>query len=289
MRPLHHHFRQWQRLRSSLLGLGPARATVLLSALAALSALALSQGLRWLAGEGVDAPSALLALACAGAIAPLIAWPLLRLWADAEAARARLDVLATRDDLTGAYNRRQFLVLADREWARCRRYGIPAAMLMIDVDRFKRINDLNGHLAGDLMLREVARSVAGTLRQPDLLGRFGGDEFIVFLPHTDTLGALDAAERVRDHVTRLAFEWRGQAIRAMVSVGVVSLDAEHDTLGAWIADADLALYAAKDAGRNCVRTPPVPHPHRPPRGDILPTRHDGHDDEARGPWGKLAD
>jgi diguanylate cyclase (GGDEF)-like protein len=198
-------------------------------------------------------------------------------------------VLATRDDLTGAYNRRQFLVLADREWARCRRYPMSAAMLMIDVDHFKRINDLNGHLAGDLMLREISRAITATLRQADLFGRFGGDEFIVFLPHTDTLGALDAAERIRDNVARLALEWRGQAIRAMVSVGAASLDGEHDTLGAWIADADLALYAAKDAGRNCVRTPPVPHPHRPPRGDILPTRHDGHDDAARGPWGKLAD
>lgn len=288
MRVFPSSIRLWQRLRRGLLGLGPARATVLLSALAALSALALSQGVLWAAGLSVEASGALLALACASVIAPLLAWPLLRLWTDAEAARARLDVLATRDDLTGAYNRRQFLVLADREWARCRRYGIPAAMLMIDVDHFKRVNDLHGHLAGDLMLREIARAVAGTLRQADLFGRFGGEEFIVFLPHADTLGALDAAERIRDQVAHIALEWRGETIRTTVSVGAVSLDLEHDTLGAWIADADLALYTAKDAGRNCVRTPPTPHPHRPPRGDILPTR-DGHDDEARGPWGKFAD
>lgn len=285
MRPLHHSIRHWQRARRGLLTLGTGRATLLLTALSALAALAVSQGVLWLAGHDSNAAAALLALACAGAIAPLLAWPLLRLWADAESARARLDVLATRDDLTGCYNRRQFLVLADREWARCRRYGTVAAMLMIDVDHFKRVNDLHGHLAGDLMLREIAHAVARTLRQPDLLGRFGGEEFIVFLPHADTLGALDAAERIRDQVARLALEWRGQTIRTTVSVGAVSLDAEHDTLGAWIADADLALYAAKDAGRNCVRTPPSPHPHRPPRGDILPTRQD---DEARGPWGKLA-
>ena len=203
MRPLHHHIRQWQRLRRGLLALGTARATLLLSALAALAALLLSQGALWLAGRGLEASVALLALLCAGVIAPLLAWPLLRLWAEAEAARARLDVLATRDDLTGAYNRRQFLVLTDREWARCRRYEMSAAMLMIDVDHFKRVNDLHGHLAGDLMLREIARTVSGTLRQPDLFGRFGGEEFIVFLPHTDTLGALDAAERIRDNVARL--------------------------------------------------------------------------------------
>jgi diguanylate cyclase (GGDEF)-like protein len=289
MRPLYHQIRLWQRLRRGLKSLGPARATVLLSSLAALGALVLSQSALWLTGHRGDASAALLALACAGLIAPLVAWPLLRLWTDAEAARARLDVLATRDDLTGAYNRRQFLVLADREWARCRRYATPAAVLMIDVDHFKRVNDLHGHLAGDLMLREIARAIGGTLRQADLFGRFGGEEFIVFLPHADTLGALDAAERIRDNVSRIALEWRGQTIRTTVSLGVASLDAEHDTLGAWIADADLALYSAKDAGRNCARTTPTPHPHRPPRGDILPTRHDGHDDEARGPWGKLAD
>lgn len=284
MRPLHHHIRLWRGLRRSLMALGPGRATVLLTASAALLALALGQAVLLAAGIGMSATAALLTLACAIAVTPLVTWPLLRLWADAEAARARLDVLATRDELTGIYNRRQFLVLADREWGRCRRYGIASAMLMIDVDHFKRVNDLHGHLAGDLMLREIARTIGGTLRQADLLGRFGGEEFLVFLPHTDTLGALDAAERIRDGVARIALEWRGETIRTTVSVGVVSLEAEHDTLGALIADADLALYTAKDAGRNCVRTPPSPHPHRPPRGDILPTRQDG-----EAPWGKHAE
>jgi hypothetical protein len=101
---------------------------------------------------------------------------------------------------------------------------------------------------------QIARAAGGTLRQPDLFGRFGGEEFIAFLPHTDTLGAIDAAERIREAVTRLALEWRGQSMRATVSVGVISLDRGHVSLGALIADADLALYTAKDAGRNCVRT-----------------------------------
>jgi diguanylate cyclase (GGDEF)-like protein len=240
-----------------LLAWGPERATLALTALAALMALAVSQVALLVAGLGLQPVAAMAAVLVTGLVAPLILWPLTTLWADAESARRQLDVLATRDDLTGALNRRQFLVLADREWARCRRYEMSAALLMFDVDHFKRVNDLHGHLAGDLMLREMSQAVARTLRHADLFGRFGGEEFIAFLPHTDTLGALDAAERIRDAVARLSLEWRGQQVRTTVSVGVVSLGNDHDSLGALIADADLALYAAKDAGRNCVRTAPV--------------------------------
>jgi diguanylate cyclase (GGDEF)-like protein len=245
---------RWQRARRVLLSFGPAGATLVLTLAAALMALAVSQGTLLLAGLGPNAMAGAMALLCAGLVAPPILWPLIRLWADAEAARADLDVLATRDDLTGVLNRRQFLVLAEREWARCIRYEMSAALLMIDVDHFKDINDRHGHLAGDLMLREIARAAGGTLRQPDLFGRFGGEEFIAFLPHTDTLGAIDAAERIREAVTQLALEWRGQTMRTTVSLGVISLDRSHESLGALIADADLALYTAKDAGRNCVRT-----------------------------------
>ena len=186
----------------------------------------------------------------------LVAWPLLRMVCALESARAQLDVLATRDELTGVHNRRQFLVLADREWSRCRRYDMPAALLMIDVDLFKRVNDTHGHLAGDLMLREIARAAGDTLRQPDLLGRFGGEEFMVFLPHADPLGAIDAAERIRERVAQLSLEWKGQLVRATVSIGVATFDVTHDALSALIQDADRALYAAKDAGRNCVRSVP---------------------------------
>jgi diguanylate cyclase (GGDEF)-like protein len=251
---LYFRLSHWQRARRVLLSLGPAGATLALTLLAALMALVVSEGVLLLAGQQPSTLAAAVALLCVALVAPAILWPLMRLWSEAETARAHLDVLATRDDLTGALNRRQFLVLADREWARCKRYEMSAALLMIDVDHFKRINDLHGHLAGDLLLREVAHAAGNSLRQPDLFGRFGGEEFIAFLPHTDTLGAIDAAERIREAVAQLSLEWRGQTMRTTVSVGVISLDRDHESLGALIADADLALYAAKDAGRNCVRT-----------------------------------
>jgi diguanylate cyclase len=257
--------RRWLRLRRRVLRLGIVRATAIGGAGAAALAAGASAGALWFAGAAIDVRLVLAAAAGTGALLGAAVWVLLRMLHDLEAARVRLDVLATRDELTGIYNRRQFLVLADREWARCRRYDMGAAMLMLDVDHFKRINDLHGHLAGDLMLREIARAIADTLRHADFLGRFGGEEFIVFLPHTDTLGALDVAERIRERVATIALEWRGERITTTLSVGVGTLGAEHDTVGALIADADCALYTAKHAGRNCVRTPaavdtiPVPN------------------------------
>jgi diguanylate cyclase (GGDEF)-like protein len=245
-----------RRAQHAVTVLGPGASTALLTLAVVVLALALTQGALALAGGGNGWLASGAVLLCALLITPPIAWPLLRLLCELEAARSQLDVLATRDELTGVHNRRHFMVLADREWSRCRRYDTAAALLMIDVDLFKRVNDVHGHLAGDLMLREIAHAAGETLRQPDLLGRFGGEEFVVFLPHADLLGALDAAERIRDRVARLSLEWKNRAVRATVSVGVATLDASHDSLGALIQEADQALYAAKDAGRNCVRTVP---------------------------------
>jgi diguanylate cyclase len=247
--------RRWLRLRRQVLRRGPWRVTVAAAALAGLVALLAGQGVLWLAGSTLNMGLALALFIGAAGLVGAVVWPLMRMLADLEAARVQLDVLATRDELTGVYNRRQFLVLADREWARCRRYDMGAAMVMLDVDHFKRVNDLHGHLAGDLMLREIARAAGETLRHADFLGRFGGEEFIVFLPHTDTLGALDVAERIRERVAAIKLEWRGQQIATTVSLGVATLGIAHETVGALIADADRALYTAKDAGRNCVRTP----------------------------------
>jgi len=247
---------RWLHLQRWVLAQGAPRATLALTLAAGVLALMLTPWLAWLAGAAPLSPTLAVAILCAVTIVPLLAWPLLRMVIDIEDRRAQLDVLATRDELTGVHNRRQFLVLADREWSRCRRYEMDAALLMVDVDRFKDINDTHGHLAGDLVLREIARAVGDTLRQPDLCGRFGGEEFVVFLPHADLLGALDAAERIRERVAQLRFEWKGQAVRATVSVGMAALERSHDSLSALIQDADEALYAAKDAGRNCVRTVP---------------------------------
>ena len=259
MKPDPVQFARWSRRGQQLVvARGPWVCTLWLTAAVCLLALALTHLMLAWAGGGDSPAASAVVVVCAVLLTPPIAWPLLRLVCELEATRARLDVLATRDELTGVHNRRQFLVLADREWSRCRRYDMSAALLMVDVDHFKAVNDTHGHLAGDLMLREIARAAGDTLRQPDLLGRFGGEEFVIFLPHADPLGALDAAERIRERVAQLSLEWKGRVVRTTVSVGVATLDVAHDSLANLIHDADQALYAAKDAGRNCVRSGPSP-------------------------------
>jgi diguanylate cyclase len=259
-----------RRVQQVLVAIGPLRGTLLLTLVVAVAGLVIGNAMVMLAGGGRYWLASTAVLVCAVVIAPLMGWPLLGLLCELEAARAQLDVLATRDDLTAIYNRRHFLVQAERELARCRRYDMAAAVLMIDVDNFKRTNDAHGHLVGDLVLREIARASGDTLRQVDLLGRFGGEEFIVFLPHTDQLGAIDTAERIRSSVAKLALQWKGQTVGATVSIGVVSLDATHDSLGTLILDADQALYAAKDAGRNCVRVASMQSPRRGAANRVTP-------------------
>ena len=272
-------FTRWNRW---LLALGPTRATLLLTALGALAALGLSEALLVLTGRAPQPLVALLALACAAVLVPPLVLPLLRSWQRSESARAEQDLLAARDDLTGACSRRQFLALAEREWSRCRRYEMPAAMLLVDIDHFRRVNDLHGAHAGDRLLRAISHATQQTLRQADLLGRFGGDEFVVFLPHADTLGSLDAAERIRDKVARLTLEAPGgEPIRTTVSVGAVALAPAHDALTDLLADAERALQAAKDAGRNCVRTPPTATPPGPAKDTGLPWRQEGRKDGPR--------
>ena len=163
-----------------------------------------------------------------------------------------------RDALTGAYTQLHFLAATDREWSRIRRHGEDAALLMVDVDHFKRLNDEHGMPCGDAMLVEITRQAASTLRPYDLLARFGGGVLVVYLPLTDPLGALDVAERIRDRVVSLRLNWHGKKVKATISVGVAGIGVAHAALDAVIADAGAALREAKAAGRNCVRAAPIP-------------------------------
>ncbi len=200
----------------------------------------------------------------------------LRVAAQAPAAnefKARVETKTTdaqapaRDALTGAYTQQHFVAAADREWSRIRRHGEDAALLMIDVDHFKRLNDGFGTPAGDAMLVEITRLSSTTLRPYDLLARFGGGVLVVYLPHTDPLGALDVAERIRERVAGLRLNWLGHNILATISVGVAGIGDAHGALDSVIADAGAALREAKAAGRNCVRAAPIP-----PRRNPSPAR-----------------
>jgi diguanylate cyclase (GGDEF)-like protein len=246
----------FRRLSDLVLRQGLLTATLLLTVFVTVAAVLLAQAVISIAGHGDRVIAAISATLCSVVLTPPLGAFMLRLVFELERARQRLTVLATHDDLTGIYNRRHFMALVQREWDRARRYNTAAAMLLIDADRFKAINDTHGHLCGDELLRQIAKAAAGSLRQADVLARFGGEELIVFLPHTDALGALDVAERIREQVQALVINWHGSAVHTTVSVGVAPLRGELPTLDWMIHEADTALYAAKADGRNCVRTLP---------------------------------
>lgn len=159
--------------------------------------------------------------------------------------------LAMTDSLTGIPNRRALMELA--EHALARRGGAPMALMMIDVDHFKRINDTLGHPAGDAVLKQVARLLAGRLRGGDVLGRYGGEEFCVLAPDTDTEGARTLAESLRDIIAYRPLHAENNELKVTVSIGVACCPNDKTReLKDLLAEADAALYAAKEAGRNRV-------------------------------------
>jgi len=239
-----------------VLRLGLGRSTALMTLVVCVLAVLIAQIVITVLGRGDRFVAAASASLCSLLLTPVMGAFVLRLVFELEQTRQQLVVQATHDDLTGIYNRRHFMALVQREWERARRYKTDAAMLLLDADHFKGVNDMHGQLCGDELLRAIARAAAGSLRQADVLARFGGEELIMFLPHTDSLGALDVAERIREKVQALSVLWRGLPVGTTVSIGVAPLRPELPTLDWMIHEADTALYAAKAAGRNCVRTLP---------------------------------
>ncbi|MBO6950132.1 MAG: diguanylate cyclase [Rhodospirillales bacterium] len=161
--------------------------------------------------------------------------------------------LATTDPLTGVNNRRRYTEISERELTRCKRYQHPICVLMLDADHFKKVNDTYGHEAGDRVLRALANACIDELRDVDVLGRFGGEEFTVTLPETPLETALEAAERLRTRLasTAVALE-DGQTISFTVSIGASCLSDPNEGLADLLNRADAALYTAKEEGRNRV-------------------------------------
>ena len=169
------------------------------------------------------------------------------------AANQRLDELAGTDELTGVYNRRRFLDLArgERELAATR----TSCMAVLDLDHFKQVNDTYGHLAGDAVLRAVIAAIRHQCRRSDLIGRYGGEEFVLCLRDTELTLAMQRAEQIRAAVAATEVVVDQHSIRITVSVGVASLGPD-ETIEQWLSRADAALYEAKRAGRNrCAAAP----------------------------------
>lgn len=161
----------------------------------------------------------------------------------------RMRELATQDDLTALANRRNLLQRMEHEFKRHRRFGTPMAVLMVDVDHFKRVNDQHGHSAGDRVLVEVATALESAVRDVDVVGRYGGEEFAIVLPSTTADSALVVADKVREAVQARCAGPNGMG-PVTISVGVGVASEATDSVHALIDVADQALYRAKSGGRN---------------------------------------
>lgn len=169
---------------------------------------------------------------------------------DLKAANAELTRLATTDFLTGVWNRRRFMELGEAEVARVRRSGRSFGMAMMDVDHFKSVNDTHGHDAGDNVLRALAEACVDRLRNVDIVGRMGGEEFALILPETDPQGAMLTVERLREYLGGLAIPIDSGTLNVTVSIGVTTVRDPSDTIEGALKRADEALYKAKGSGRN---------------------------------------
>lgn len=170
-----------------------------------------------------------------------------------QAANLQLQQLSRTDRLTGLNNRGYWEECLKHEYARHRRYQSMAALVMFDIDHFKRVNDNYGHPAGDKVIQAVAEVVHGQVRDTDYAGRYGGEEFVILLPDVDSAGARQFAERLRQSVEALLVTYEGQSIPFTISLGVADLSHPLQDYPQLIERADQALYAAKQGGRNQVR------------------------------------
>jgi len=164
-----------------------------------------------------------------------------------------LERLAHTDTLTGLANRRRLMARLDEEWARCRRYRHPLALLIVDLDHFKHVNDQMGHLVGDRVLEAVGAALAGAVRSADVAARYGGEEFAVLLPESGLAGATELAGRVCRTLRDLDHRnEQGTSFRAPASIGVAALLDSDQVPADLLARADAALYHIKQSGRNGV-------------------------------------
>jgi len=152
------------------------------------------------------------------------------------------------DDLTGIYNHRYIFQCLQQELRRAKRYKHPLTVMMLDLDHFKLVNDRWGHQVGDHVLKSVARIIASNLRETDMVGRYGGEEFLVILPMTDIKDGLQVAERIRKEVQEASFRQKG--LKVTISIGAAQYNG--DKLDKLIGRADSLLYQAKNNGRNRV-------------------------------------
>jgi len=183
----------------------------------------------------------------------LVAYITTMLSADIRTALARIKIISETDDLTGIYNVRAFMALAERTHKQSVRYGHAYSIVMLDSDNLKVVNDTYGHEAGNRLLKLTVTCVQQGLRETDVFARYGGDEFVVLLPQSRAEGAFEVAERIRKTVAAMPLnspETHGKQVATSVSIGIASFPAHGEDLAVIMNRADQAMYVSKQRGRN---------------------------------------
>ena len=238
--------RQWVE------GFGAGVVTAIVTLLSIILAVALAAGLDLLIKGFIARGDLLVAGLIAAILAPLMTYSFIRLSQQLAEAQEQLRILATVDDLTQAFNRRHLLTLAQLEWERAERYQRELSLAILDIDHFKHINDSYGHQLGDRVLRQISQLCQSELRGSDLLGRYGGEEFLLLLPETGMQEAVIVAERIRQSIEDHEFHTPSGSARVTASFGVATLSSKAPDIDALLLCADEALYKAKSGGRNKV-------------------------------------
>ena len=203
---------------------------------------------------GASVPAAQGALALLTQLGPmvLVAYVVSRVAADIRKALARVRFISETDELTRLYNLRAFMRIAERLHRQAKRYARPYAIVMIDSDNLKAVNDNHGHECGNRLLKLTTANIRRELRETDVAARYGGDEFILLLPETTAAGGRELSERVRRSVGAKALEVRGMRVGTSVSIGVAGFPEHGNDLQSIVNKADQAMYLSKRTGRNRV-------------------------------------
>jgi diguanylate cyclase (GGDEF)-like protein len=225
--------------------------------LAATAASLLITSVTYLVLEGTLAHSVdrlILAVLIPLVVAPLASWRVITLSERLRIANEHLRKLSETDPLTQTLNRRRFFEVFGQHLALAARHGYPTTLLLIDLDHFKQINDRFGHLVGDQVLVESTRLMRAVCRESDVLGRYGGEEFVILLPHTARAGADALAHRIMERVKEMTVDHpvTGQQVPGLavsISIGGVTSERSDSDLDAMVSRADQLLYSAKQAGR----------------------------------------
>lgn len=238
------------RLHQAIKSLGKVRMILLITLLAVALSVAITHLITTWLGGGPSTMGLITAAVIPAIISPVFSTVMIDLIIQLDGARAELQRLSVTDDLTGVFNRRQFLNLAEQEFVRAERYGQEFSIIYFDLDDFKQVNDRFGYQTGDKMLLAVSQICMRNKREIDTFARLGGEEFAYLLPATNGQGALEVAERVKRLLSSEPVCVNGDCYNVTASIGVADYHRQYESLDEMLAHVDRVMYAAKAQGKN---------------------------------------